>query len=280
MEARKFMLGVCVAWASLAWEGRAAALECSTKYFVYASERLSLGDRSSIGYGSARAALAAELGVGARMQGNLVAGTISLRNDALLKGTAYTNQAVSLQQGARILGQTLPISAGLACDAPVIPAIAPSAEDVYVEGNVSLPPGHYGHLYVTPDSTLFVSGGDYHFEIAVFEPDSNLVGVWQGQPARLLVADGVMFGDRHQQTISKPGNNTNTRAGIAIYSLQSHQLRLGTDSVIYSQVIAPLAEVSVPPRTAVHAPLYGRNVVVEPDSSIGGPVSGQPNACQ
>jgi hypothetical protein len=161
-----------------------------------------------------------------------------------------------------------------------MPTIEPGNEDVYVEGTMSLPPGHYGHLYVTPDSTLFVSGGDYHFEVAVFETDSSLVGVWQGLPARLLVSDGVMFGDRHQQSISKRGSNTATRAAIAVYSQQAHQLRLGTDSVIYSQIIAPFAEVSVPSRTAVRAPIYGRNVVVEPDSSIGSPVAGQPNACQ
>lgn len=279
MAESKIAIGACVVGVLLGWAAPASALECSTKYFVYASERLSVGDRSTISYGSIGAAIEAQLGVSARVQGSLVADSITLRNNALLNGSAYTNHPVTLQQGARILGQSLPIAPGFACTAPVIPDITPNEDDIYVEGTLSLPPGHYGHLYVTPDSTLFLSGGDYHFEVVVFEPDSSVVGVWQGQPARLLVSGGVMFGDRHQQSISRPGSNANTRAGIVLYSLQSDQLRLGTDSVIYSQIIAPFAEVSVPSRTDVRAPIYGRNVRVEPDSSIGAPVS-QPNACQ
>lgn len=255
-------------------------MDCSRQFFVYGSEHLNLADRSSIGYGSVGAGIRAELGVSARVQGSLVADYITLRNNALLNGSAYTNHSVSAQAGARVLGQTLPIPPSFACTPPAVPVIEPGAADVYVEGTLELPPGHYGHLYVTPDSTLLVSGGDYHFEIVVFEPDSKLVGLWRGEPARFLVSEGVMFGDRHQQSISKPGNAALSRSVISVYSLQSHQLRLGTDSTIYTQILAPFAEVSVPPRTRVHAPLYGKSVRIEPDSFIGTPVNAQPNACQ
>lgn len=280
MREFKITVGASVVYAVLAWASPAAALDCSTQYFVYGNEYLNLGDRSTISYGSVGAGSTAELGVGAGIQGSLVADSISLRNNALLNGAAYTSHPVNLQQGARVLGQTLPIAPGLLCSAPLVPSIQPSNADVYIEGTVELPPGSYGHLYVTPDSTLLVSGGDYHFEVVVFEPDSRLVALWRGEPARLLVSDGMMFGDRHQQSVSRPGNNANSRAAIVIYSLQTDQLRLGTDSLIHSQIIAPFAEVSVPPRTTVRAALYGRGVRVEPDSSIGAPVTGQPSACQ
>lgn len=280
MQIGAALMAVVAGCAVLSWQARAEALDCPSQYFVYASEQLNLADRSTIGYGSVGAGVLAELGVGSRIQGSLVAESISLRNNALLNGSAYTSHAVSMQQGARILGQTLPISPALVCTAPTVPTVEPGSGDVFVEGTLQLAPGHYSHLYVTPDSTLVVTGGDYHFEVVVFEPDSRLVALWQGQPARFLVSDGVMFGDRHQQSVSRPSSNTNTRAAVAIYSLQDDQLRLGTDSVVYSQIVAPFAEVNVPPRTQVRAPLYGKWVRIEPDSAIGAPVGEPPTACQ
>ncbi len=275
--------GVGFTWvvaAIVSWQVPAQALDCSRQYFLYGREGLFLGDRATIGYGLLGASNNVELGAAAGIQGSVVANFLTLRSNARLNGTAFTNNSVNMQAGAKIFGATLPISSTLLCSTPAIPSFTAAGPDIFVEGTLRLPPGQYGHLYVTPDSTLTVESGAYYFEAVVFEPDSSLIGLWRGAPAELFVQDGVMFGDRHSQRVLKAANTTSTRSAVVLYSLQQSQLRLGTDSTIVTQVIAPNAEVNVPSRTSVKAPLYGRVVRIEPDASVGNPFNNQPNACQ
>src|SRR5690606_17397603 len=106
---------------------------------------------------------------------------------------------------------------------------------------------------------------------------TRLVIVWQGGPARLLANGFVMFGDRHEQMVIGGGGKVSV--GAEIVSRQTTQLRLGTDATILSRIVAPYAEVNVPSRTTVRAPLYGKVVRVEPDSIIGKPYTA-PTACE
>lgn len=274
---RKSLVGV---WflSSFLVHSSASAIECSSEYFLYGSQTLTIGDRATVSHGSIGAGTLAQLGVGTHVQGTLVADSITLANNAILNGSVFTNHPVSSQAGAKIFGQVLPVTPGLLCTSPAVPTLTPGGQDIFVEGTVELPPGQYGHIDVAPHSTLIVSSGAYAFKVVIFEPDSRLVGVWKGAPASLFVTEGIMFGDRHRQTAARSSDNANSRAAISIYSLQQQQLRLGTDSTIISQIIAPFAEVNVPPRAVVNAPLYGRIVHIEPDATIG--AFTQPNACQ
>jgi hypothetical protein len=262
--------------AALLWHGEASA-DCARQYFVYAEQAVYFADRVQVGRAPVGARQTAELGVNTKMQGDLVAPGITLRNNAILNGTAFATAPVNLGAGAKILIRTLPIGAAQNCTSPTLPTIGPGTGTAIIDEPFELPPGQYGSVTIAVGATLVVTTGDYHFTSLRFEPDSSLVVIWQGGPARLLVRDLATFGDRHQQTAV---GNKGSSAPAEIYSRQTAQLRLGTDASFISRVLAPFAEVNVPSRTTVHAPLYGKIVRVEPDSVIGKTVGPTPSLCQ
>ena len=269
--------GALVLGIALFWHVDASA-DCARQYFVYGEQAVYLADQVQVGRGPVGARLSAELGVGTRMQGDLVAPQITLRNHAILNGTAYATNPITLGPGAKILIKTLPIGAEQNCTSPVVPTVTPGTGSSVIDEPFELPPARYGNATVAVGGTLVVTTGEYHFQSLKFEADSSLVVMWQGGPARLLVKDLVTFGGRHQQTVVGGRRNATPNA-VEIFSRQTALLRLGTDATIFSRILAPFAEVNVPSRTTVHAPLYGKVVRVEPNSIIGQPVAPPPNVC-
>ncbi|HEY3500507.1 MAG TPA: hypothetical protein VGK73_37700 [Polyangiaceae bacterium] len=263
--------------AALLWHLDASA-DCARQYFVYGEQAVYLADRVQIGRGPVGARQSAELGVGTRMQGDLVAPRITLRNNAILNGTAYATNPITLGAGAKILIKTAPIGAEQNCTSPAVPTVNPGTGSNVIDEPFELPPGRYGSIQVVAGGTLVVTTGEYHFQSLKFESDSSLVVMWQGGPAKLLARDLVTFGDRHEQTIVG-GRGNDTPNAVEVLSRQTALLRLGTDARILSRILAPFAEVSVPSRTTVYAPLYGKVVRVDPDSVIGQPVASTPNVC-
>lgn len=100
---------------------------------------------------------------------------------------------------------------------------------------------------------------------------------WEGRPARLLASQAVYFGDRHEQSVVALGNLR--EVALQVYTPQVGQLRLGTDSQIEAQIVAPSAELVVSPRTVVKAPLYSWTLLVEPDATLGRYVDINPTIC-
>ena len=142
---------LALAFATNAWA------DCSTRYFLYAEQSLDLADRVSVGRGSIASGNEAELGVDSKVQGDLVSPFVTLRVDALVNGSVYTDNIVDAQIGARILGDTLPIGLNQACDPPSIPTVTPGVGDLFVTGTEQLPPGVYGHVSVGVGGALIVS---------------------------------------------------------------------------------------------------------------------------
>lgn len=271
----KLMVWALAASAAIGWSNDAVA-DCATQHFIFAEQSVYLGDRVQVGRGSTASRMTTELGVSTLVQGDLIAPSITMRNNSVLNGSAYTSTAVNLSAGARILVRTASLGAGQACSSPTLPVVSPGLGEWTIDGSSQLPPGHYGDLTVSEGSTLAITSGDYHFASLVFEPDAHLVVLWQGGTARIL-SNSVSFGDRHDQLVT---GTTSVASALEVISTQNAQLRLGTDSTIAARIMAPSAEVNVPSRTLVQAPLYGRIVRVEPDSTIGKPVAPLPTLCQ
>lgn len=264
--------------AAVFWQGGAKAADCSRQYFVYAEQAIYLGDRVQLGRGPAGARTSAELGVGTTMLGDLVAPQITLRNNALVNGTAYTTSAIAYSAGAKVLIGTKPIGAPQTCTSPTIPSVVPGSGSMNISGAFELPPGHYGVVNVAVGATLVVRTGDYHFQSLTFQPDAKLVTMWDGGTTRLLVGTTLSIGDRHAQSVVG-GTGNSTPNALEIISKQTAQLRLGTDTTIVGRVMAPAAEVDVPSRTTILGPLYGKIVRVEPDSIVGKPTGPAPSVC-
>lgn len=250
------------------WPGLAHA-DCLDNYFVYGRDALVLADRTHVGAKYIGSEHYLEVGADSQIHARAVAPEMFLRSYALVNGAAYTVGPIAAQQGAMLTGALRTVGEAPSCAPPATITVTPSANDVVVELDQTLPPGSYGNVSVAWGATLQVSGGDYHFASLTFEPDTRLVTRWSGQPARLLVRDWVQIGDRHEQTVSRPRGIALSVSPLEIYTQQSHELRLGTDSVFEARIVAPAAEVIVSSRTDFRDRLYAGYVQVEPDVKLG-----------
>lgn len=249
------------------WTSSAAA-DCSQRYFIYGKEALVLADRSHLGAGFVGSPGYVEVGGNSRIHASALAGQLQLRSNALLNGSAYTDQSVGTQPQALISGSVQPSSAAPQCLEPELPAAAPGSADVLVVGTLELPPGSYGNVSVAVGARLLVSGGTYQFESLIFEADTMLIGTWTGEPARLVVQDAASFGDRHRQLLIAP-STTPSQAIVEVLSHAETSLRIGTNSEFAAKVVAPESDISVGSRTTIAAPLYGRTLLLEPDVVVG-----------
>lgn len=256
------------ALAATTWPASALA-DCLDNYFVYGRDALVLADGTHAGATYIGSGHYLEVGANSQIHARAVAPEMFLRSFALVNGAAYVDEPIASQAGAKLTGATRSLAEAPSCVPPAAVAVAPGSNDVLIAFDQALPPGNYGNVSVAWGVTLEVSGGDYHFASLAFEPDTKLVTEWRGLPARLLVRDWVQLGDRHEQMVVRPKGVSANVVPLEIHTQQSHQLRLGTDSIFEARIIAPAADVVVSSRSDLKDRLYAGYVQVEPDVTLG-----------
>ena len=237
-------------------------------FAVYSNEFSDIRDRVEIKGGHVGSAVYAEAGCDAVLSAGIYSGkNIFLRERAVINGDAIASESIHKQNNVVISGTERDHAQ---IDFPVLETKTVTFGTLdTIAGNGSsfvLTPGDYRDFQAFSNSVITIMPGEYSFRKFLIEPDIQIVlNVSEGETIEFNIGEEIRLADR---TVMSFESGTQLPLSFRVYSAQTNQLFIGNDAQIYGFFTAPLAEIHVYSRTNLNGALYGRRVVVEPESEV------------
>ncbi|HLV32818.1 MAG TPA: cadherin-like beta sandwich domain-containing protein, partial [Chitinispirillaceae bacterium] len=210
----------------------------------------------------------AEAGCDAVLSAGIYSGkNIFLRERAVINGDAIASESIHKQNNVVISGIERDHAQ---IDFPVLETKTVTFGTLdTIAGNGSsfvLTPGDYRDFQAFSNSVITIMPGEYSFRKFLIEPDVQIVlNVSEGETIEFNIGEEIRLADR---TVMSFESGSQLPLSFRVYSAQTSQLFIGNDAQIYGLFTAPLSEIHVYSRTNLNGALYGRRVVVEPESEV------------
>jgi hypothetical protein len=237
-------------------------------YAAYGIESVNIADRDTIINGKIGSNTYIEVGCGALVKGDIVAGgNLFLREWASVEGSVQIAGVISRQNGTSISGSEADSAAYEPVQLPVV-SVMPGTVNKTIPVNQSetVYPGAYNELIAYAGATVTLKPGTYSFNKFMLEPDVHLVAeINGGTPIIVNVQNMFRFADRC--TVDFPIGKEYPMS-LQFYTAQTEQVFIGNNVVFKGIVCAPEAEISVNSNTKVFGGVYGKRVVIQPNVTL------------
>ncbi len=239
-----------------------------TDYTLFATEGISVLDRSVLAGGDIGSPGQIQIGIDARVSGNIFSGKdILLWDRSGITGNVTASDTVKLYSNAWVQGS---ISEHQATIFPTIPtkSVLVGSNSIYVNpgDSMDISPGQYNILQAFANTKLRFRPGVYSFSRLIIDTDVRMhMNADANSTIEINVRDSFALGDRTQMIVA----DTNSYKNISIYSHQSNIVTFGTDEKLFGYFYFPRAETIVPSRTIlINGGIYTRKMTVQPDVGI------------
>lgn len=240
----------------------------SHDYAILSKEFTDVRDRVTIKGGDVGSGVYVEIGANAVVNGSVFScRSIFLRSSSTINGDATAGEDVNQQNDITITG-TVRSHAQLEISQISANTVPFGTEDkpIWDYGTIDLQPGSYKNLHAYSHATVIMHPGDYYFNEFLLETDVNIIlKVSNTERLNLNVNSMLRLGDRTTMSFEL---GVAYPYSVKIYSAQNNQVFIGNNCQIYGNIICPDAEVHVYSNSNVNGSLYGKKVIVEPNSVV------------
>jgi cytoskeletal protein CcmA (bactofilin family) len=197
-------------------------------------------------------------------EGNLTAvEAITIAGDNTIDGDVQTGDKIYLSKISTITGDK-------STHAEVEPMPWPSLSftaggksvEVKAGGSKSLEPGSYSKVKVKDNGTLYLSSGDYYFNILDTEPSAVISIEISECPTNIYVVRELDIENDVKVLIT--GDDAATDK-VTFISLQSRKIKIGEGAVVQGNVIVPNAEVHFSEGSEFRGALCADKITLEPN---------------
>jgi calcium-activated chloride channel regulator 3/4 len=229
---------------------------------LYASDTLTVGDRTQIVSGSIFTGSNFVPGSEIKIYGNLaVDGNAEFTNRSVLTGTIKTAGTITLTNGAEIIGKDVQNTTVTPYTIPTQPVIAGTTPVTVNHDTVdSIQSGSYGAILVKSRGVLHIGPGIYNIASLELEPDAKLMLNTTNGDIHFNVAGTVTLGDRTSFIKSKNHK-------VIFYTNSSGTIRIGNDTAVKATIIAPEARILISARnTLTEGSIAAKHIIFEQDA--------------
>ncbi len=236
-------------------------------YGIYSTQQTNIRDRVQLSPGTVGSAAYVEVGVEAKVNGDIVSsGNVFLRDRCTVNANVYAAGSISKQNQVVVTGGEYP-NVAIAPEVIETKTVTPGTQNfnLYNGNHLDLAPGAYRDMHLYDGSSLTLHEGVYSFRTFImeagnaalnFNPDDGFIEV--------NVSGELRFGDRNQFVLAGEADPVQ----VQFYTNGTNQVKVGTDSTFNGVITAPNAQVYVFSRVTVNGALYGKQVWVDADSKV------------
>jgi len=236
-------------------------------YGIYSTQQTNIRDRVQLSPGAVGSAAYVEVGVEAKVNGDIVsAGNVFLRDRCTVNANVYAAGSILKQNQVVVTGGEYP-NVAVAPEIIETKTVTPGTQNfnLYNGNHLDLAPGAYRDMHLYDGSSLTLHEGVYSFRTFImeagnaalnFNPDDGFIEV--------NVSGELRFGDRNQFVLAGEADPVQ----VQFYTNGTNQVKVGTDSTFNGVITAPNAQVYVFSRVTVNGALYGKQVWVDADSKV------------
>jgi uncharacterized repeat protein (TIGR01451 family) len=136
-------------------------------------------------------------------------------------------------------------------------------EDVTIqpEGELALPPGRYGILWVLEGARVTLESGEYFFERLYIETDATVLFNVINDPISINVADNLEVQESAEFKIAPESEGT-TR-DITINAMQQGNIKIRPNAIVCGILVAPNAKVTFQDHSKLEGAAYARIISLE-----------------